>query len=58
MSTPTPPLVPLPDEGHDRDGVPERDVDGEAVLDTDANPDQVDSAEADRVAAESPDDAV
>ncbi|MGJ0388531.1 hypothetical protein [Microbacterium sp. CGR1] len=51
MSTPIPPLVPLPDDG-DAAGVPEREVDGEAVLDTDIDADQVDGAEADRLAAE------
>ncbi|OAN38364.1 hypothetical protein [Microbacterium sp. H83] len=56
MSTPTPPLVPLPDEGDDQ-AVPQRDVDGERVLDTDADADQVDGAEADRLAAENPDGA-
>lgn len=53
MSTPTPPLVPMPDDG-DPAGVPEREVDGEAVLDTDVDADQVDGAEADRLAAERP----
>lgn len=59
MSTPIPPLVPLPDDG-DPTGVPEREVDGESVLDTDVDADQIDGAEADRLAAERPaeDDAV
>lgn len=51
MSNPTPPLLPLPDDGAG-DGVPEREVDGEEILDEDANPDDVDSATADRIAAE------
>lgn len=54
MSNPTPPLVPLPDDGS-ADGVPEREVDGEEILDEDANPDDVDSATADRIAAEGTD---
>lgn len=53
MSTPNPPLVPLPDDG-DLEGVPHREVDGEPVLDTDADADQVDGATADRLAAEHP----
>lgn len=59
MSTPIPPLVPLPDDG-EPETVPQRDVDGEPVLDTDVDADQVDGAEADRLAAERPaeDDAV
>ena len=55
MSTPIPPLVPLPDDG-DLEGVPHREVDGEAVLDTDVDADQVDGADADRLAAERPTD--
>lgn len=51
MSTPNPPLVPLP-EGGDLEGVPHREVDGEHVLDTDVDADQVDGATADRLAAE------
>lgn len=54
MSTPTPPLVPLPDDGEDQ-GIAQREVDGEPVLDTDADADQVDGADADRLAAEHPD---
>lgn len=59
MSNPTPPLIPLPDDGDER-GVPEQEVDGDTVLDADADADQVDGAEADRLAAEEPrdDDAV
>lgn len=55
MSTPNPPLVPLPEDG-DPNAVPHREVDGEAVLDTDVDADQVDGAEADRLAAEQPSD--
>lgn len=54
MTNPIPPLVPLPDDGDDQ-GVPQREVDGERVLDTDADADQVDGADADRLAAEQPD---
>lgn len=59
MSTPIPPLVPLPDDG-ESETVPQREVDGESVLDTDVDADQIDGAEADRLAAERPaeDDAV
>ncbi|WP_314423470.1 hypothetical protein [uncultured Microbacterium sp.] len=52
MSTPIPPLVPIPDDGDPNDSVPRQDVDGEPALDADANPDEIDSADADRIAAE------
>lgn len=52
MSNPIPPLVPLPDDGDANDSVPRQDIDGEPVIDPDADPDQVDSADADRIAAE------
>ncbi|PRA79994.1 hypothetical protein [Microbacterium sp. MYb66] len=57
MSTPFPPVPPLPADD-DADAVPTRDVDGERVLDPDIDDDAVDSAEADRLAAEvgDPDD--
>ncbi|MGW9158335.1 MULTISPECIES: hypothetical protein [unclassified Microbacterium] len=51
MSNPIiPPVPPVP---HDDDaaGVPTRDLDGEQVLDPDADDALVDSAEADRIAA-------
>ncbi|KJL20131.1 hypothetical protein [Microbacterium foliorum] len=57
MSTPIPPLVPRPDDDADIDGVPQREVDGEKVLDTDVDADQVDGVTADRLAAEQPADA-
>ncbi|WP_091234355.1 hypothetical protein [Microbacterium sp. 3J1] len=59
MSNPTPPILPLPDGGDDQD-IPQQEVDGGTVLDTDADADQIDGAEADRLAAEEPrdDDAV
>ncbi|WDG17762.1 hypothetical protein [Microbacterium sp. Clip185] len=46
-----PPPVPLPgDGGADQD--PTREVDGEEVLDEDLDDDQVDSADADRIASQ------
>ncbi|MFS0912926.1 hypothetical protein AB3M89_14180 [Microbacterium sp. 179-I 3D2 NHS] len=51
MSNPIPPLVPFPD-GDEPEGVPTKTVDGEHVPDTDIDDGLVDSAEADRVAAE------
>lgn len=51
MSNPIPPVVPFPDDG-EPDGVPTKVVDGEHVPDTDIDDALVDSAEADRVAAE------
>ncbi|UWF76686.1 MULTISPECIES: hypothetical protein [Microbacterium] len=59
MSNPTPPYLPVPgpdDDGLPGDGLPDddiatREVDGETVLDPDANDDLIDSAAADRVAA-------
>jgi len=55
MSNPIPPL-PFPDDDHDRDDLPTVEVDGEEVLDPDADPDGIDSHAADRVASESPDE--
>lgn len=52
MSTPIPPLVPFPEDGEPHDSVPRQDVDGEAAIDPDANPDEIDSADADRIAAQ------
>lgn len=52
MSTPIPPLVPLPEDGDPHERVPRQEVDGEPTLDQDANPDEIDSAEADRIASE------
>jgi len=57
MSNPIiPPVPPIP---HDDDpaGVPTQDVDGERVLDPDVDDALIDSAEADRVAAETDDGA-
>lgn len=53
-NNPIPPLVPRPDDDGEIDGVPHREVDGEPVLDTDADADQVDGAAADRLASEKP----
>jgi hypothetical protein len=50
MSNPIPPIVPLPDDAAP-DSVPTREVDGETVLDHDADDTQVTSAEADRIAS-------
>lgn len=56
MSNPIPPL-PFPDDADDeRDDVPTREVDGDTVLDPDANQDAVDSHTADRLASEADDE--
>jgi len=56
MSNPIPPL-PFPDDADDEtDDVPTREVDGDTVLDTDANQDAVDSYAADRLASEADDE--
>lgn len=49
MSNPIPPIVPPPDD--DAPDVPTREVDGETVLDPDADDAQVTSVEADRIAS-------
>ncbi|MGN7967099.1 hypothetical protein ACTJKK_13570 [Microbacterium sp. 22179] len=55
MSNP-PPIPPIPSLGNesddDRDGVPTLEVDGAEEVDPDIDGTQVDSAEADRIAAE------
>ena len=51
MSNPIMPIPPLPDE--EPDTMPTREVDGERALEPDAAAEEVDSAEADRLAAES-----
>jgi hypothetical protein len=64
MSNPLIPPMPLPDDERAKDAaVSEEDAqpvttddDGERTLDTDVDADQVDSAEADRVAAEGEDE--
>ncbi|MDQ0648678.1 hypothetical protein QFZ53_002874 [Microbacterium natoriense] len=56
MSNPIPPL-PFPDDADDEtDDVPTREVDGDTLLDTDANQDAVDSYAADRLASEADDE--
>lgn len=55
MSNPPPPIPPF--TGDDTEDVPTRIVDGKEVPDPDADDAQVDSAEADRLAAEADDDA-
>lgn len=55
MSNPIPPL-PFPDDADETDDVPTREVDGDTVLDTDANQDAVDSYAADRLASEADDE--
>jgi len=56
MSNPIPPL-PFPDDADDEtDDVPTREVDGDTVLNTDANQDAVDSYAADRLASEADDE--
>lgn len=54
MSNPIPPL-PFPDDDPERDDRPTVDVDGEEVLDPDADPAGIDSLAADRVASETED---
>ena len=51
-NSPTPPINPFadPDAVETETDTPVQEVDGEEVLDPDADPDQVDSAEADRLA--------
>lgn len=60
MTNPTPNMLPEdPDLEEDDAGVPTREIDGEVEIDPDADPDQVDSIDADRLAsgAEEEDDA-
>jgi hypothetical protein len=57
MSTQNP--LPLPEElglSPEEDRIQTVEVDGEPVVDEDANPDEIDSAEADRLAAENGED--
>ena len=51
MSNPAFPPVPPFSDDDGAEGVPTKDVDGDRVLDPDVDDAQVDSAEADRVAA-------
>ncbi|MDT0157429.1 hypothetical protein Q9R19_07325 [Microbacterium sp. ARD32] len=52
MSNPTPAYLPEDPDFDDQPDPATREVDGEEVLDPDADPDLIDSAEADRLAAE------
>ncbi|MFB4350913.1 hypothetical protein [Microbacterium sp. CR_7] len=53
-SNPPPPIPPVPPlgDGEEAQEEPIREVDGERELDPDANPDRIDSADADRIAAD------
>lgn len=53
-SNPPPPIPPVPPLGGDDESTqsPTREVDGEIELDPDADPDRIDSADADRLAAD------
>ncbi|MCM3780929.1 hypothetical protein [Microbacterium hydrocarbonoxydans] len=53
-SNPPPPIPPVPPlgDGDESPEEPTREVEGERELDPDANPDLIDSADADRIAAE------
>ncbi|WP_243225527.1 hypothetical protein [Microbacterium sp. CIAB417] len=51
MSNPYPAPFPIDPDGSDAEDRVTRDVDGEEVLDEDLDADQIDSAEADRLAA-------
>ena len=53
-----PPIVPGSGSDSDYADAPTKEVDGENVLDTDADPDLIDSADADRLAATEPGDNV
>ena len=50
------PVLPLPDDENGAGDEPTRDAGDGEVLDQDANDDLIDSADADRLAAEAPDD--
>lgn len=51
MSNPTPNMLPEDPDLEDNEGTPTREVDGEVQLDPDADPDRVDSIDADRIAS-------
>jgi len=59
MSNPTPNMLPEDPDLEEEEGTPTREVDGEVELDPDADPDRIDSIDADRLAsgAEGADDA-
>lgn len=52
MSNPFPAPFPAPDDDQSPDDIPTTELDGETELDPDANEDLVDSATADRLAAD------
>lgn len=56
MSNPTPNYIPDDPEFEIDDDVATREVDGETELDPDVDPDLIDSAEADRIAADGDED--
>ncbi|MEV7633305.1 hypothetical protein AB0N64_12955 [Microbacterium sp. NPDC089318] len=51
MSNPTPNMLPEDPDLEEDEGTPTREVDGEVELDPDADPDRVDSIDADRMAS-------
>lgn len=51
MSNPTPNMLPEDPDLEENEAVPTRDVDGEVELDPDADPDGIDSIDADRLAS-------
>lgn len=51
MSNPTPNMLPEDPDLEENEAVPTREVDGEVELDPDADPDGIDSIDADRLAS-------
>ncbi|MGW9626678.1 hypothetical protein [Microbacterium sp. NPDC055521] len=51
MSNPTPNMLPEDPDLEENAGVPTREVDGDVELDPDADPDRIDSIDADRMAS-------
>lgn len=51
MSNPTPNMLPEDPDLEENEGTPTREVDGEVELDPDADPDRIDSIDADRMAS-------
>jgi hypothetical protein len=51
MSNPTPNMLPEDPDLEENEATPTREVDGEVELDPDADPDRVDSIDADRMAS-------
>ncbi len=56
MSNPTPNFIPDDPDFEREDDLATREIDGETELDPDADPDLIDSADADRLAAEGDED--